>query len=623
MKYSLLDTINSPDDLKMLSDDKIPQLITEIREFLVDTVERTGGHLASNLGVIELTLAIHKVFDSPNDHVIFDVGHQAYVHKLVTGRRERFSDLRTPGGLSGFTSRRESPHDPFGAGHSSTSVSAALGFAEADQLLDKERYTVCVIGDGAYTGGMVHEALNNSRPDLPLIIILNENGMSISLNKGAFASYLSRVRVSRRYRKLKRGTNNVLAHIPFVGRPLIKLAVFTKKKIKSLIYKPNYFEELGLYYIGPIDGNDYEKVRAALSKAKSLRQTVVVHIKTTKGKGYCAAESHPEGYHSVGTSTNAPSFHSVFAEKLCEIAEKNENTVAVTAAMGIGTGLDKFGEKYPQRYFDVGIAEAHALTFSAGLAAAGLSPYVAIYSTFLQRGYDSLLHDIALQNLPVKLLIDRAGLALGDGATHHGIFDVSMISHIPNMTLLNPISYKSLEEMLDYASACDGPIAIRYPNAAENARLVSSLRYLSEDVRCRVLCDFPEDEIPELIYVTYGRIYERVISARMRLSEDGKKAGVIVLETLKPYDRVARLVYDYVNSKRVLFVEEGIKNGGAGEILHEELMKLGLSSITEYRIAAIDDNFASPGYPVDLYEYTGLSENDLVLKMKEEKAFDI
>ena len=401
MSYEILDKISSPSDLKAIDGKNMEPLCDEIRDFLLDNVKRTGGHLASNLGVVELSVALHRVFDSPRDHIIFDVGHQSYVHKMLTGRRDKFDTLRHAGGLSGFTVMRESEHDPFGAGHSSTSISAALGFAEADALSGSDSYTVCVIGDGAYTGGMVHEAINNCRPDLKLVIVLNENGMSISHNKGAFAAYLSRVRASKGYIKAKRRTGSFLDKLPLIGRPIKWLLSLGKNIVKVLFFRPNYFEELGFYYIGPIDGNDYDKVERALEHAKSLEKCVFVHLKTTKGKGFEDAERAPEVYHSVsGVGDGKKTYHEIFADKLLSLADKDEKIVAITPAMGIGTGLDRFGEKYPSRYFDVGIAEAHALTFSAGLSAGGYIPFAAIYSTFLQRGYDSLLHDIALQNLP-------------------------------------------------------------------------------------------------------------------------------------------------------------------------------------------------------------------------------
>lgn len=616
MKYSLLDGINSPSDVKKLNKNEITALSAEIREFLVENTKERGGHLASNLGVVELTLAIHTVFDSPKDHIVFDVGHQSYVHKLITGRREAFDTLRTPGGLSGFTSMRESEHDPFGAGHSSTSVSAALGLAEADVLAGREAHTVCITGDGAFTGGMIHEALNNCPKDRPIVIILNENGMSISSNKGAFASYLSRVRVSKEYRKLKTDTKNFIDRIPLIGRPLHSFCSVLKDLIKAAIYKPNYFEDLGLYYLGPIDGHDYDKLCKALSLAKQIGKACVVHVKTVKGKGYEPAESSPDGYHSLAKSGGI-TFHEAFADELTALARENERIVGVTAAMGIGTGLNRFGEEYPDRYFDVGIAEEHALTFSAGLAAGGNLPFVAIYSTFLQRGYDNLLHDIALQNLPVKIMIDRAGLATGDGATHHGIFDVSFISHIPNMTLLAPAGFKSLREMTRFATEHNGPVAIRYPNATEPS-VLSRFAPICSEALCRISGDFALDAYPEYIFITYGSIVERVCSSADILRNEGMNVGVILVETLKPYGAVVDKLLPLISSsKRIVYVEEGIKNGGAAVITRDELILRGLNiEKTDFRIAAIDDCFASPDSPCDLYDYVGLSVDKLAEKMR-------
>ncbi len=615
MEYKLLEKINSPSDLKALDQKDIPLLAEEIRSFLLERTSENGGHLASNLGVVELTLALHRVFDSPSDHIIFDVGHQSYVHKLITGRRESFSLLRKTGGMSGFTSRRESEHDQFGAGHSSTSISAALGFAEADKLLGKKSHTVCVIGDGAYTGGMAHEALNNCKSDLPLIIVLNENGMSISSNKGLFASYLSRVRISKKYRGWKKGTNDLLEHTPLIGKPIKRFMAFMKARIAG-IWPKNYFEELGLYYIGAIDGNNYEKVERALRIAKSTGKTVVVHVKTKKGRGYTPAELSPEGYHSVGSVGNE-TYHSVFSETLSALADKNDTVTAVTAAMGIGTGLDSFGEKYPKRYFDVGIAEGHALTFSAGLAANGMHPFVAIYSTFLQRGYDSILHDIALQSLPVSIMIDRAGLSLGDGATHHGIFDVSFLSHIPTVEIFSPVSYRSLSEFMEYSLSADHPVAIRYPNSSENKELYARFKKINEDDLFGLMVDFDVRKMPEYIFITYGKIYERVCEAKELLFAEGIDAGIILLEALKPYSAVAdELVPIISSSKRTVFVEEGIRYGGAGEIIGSLLSERGLCA--GYSISAIDDNFASPSEPTELYDFVGLSPRKLCEAMKKD-----
>lgn len=618
MRSLILNGINSPSDLKKLNKSDIPALSSEIREFLIENVERCGGHLASNLGAVEMTLAIHTVFDSPTDHIIFDVGHQSYVHKLLTGRREGFEKLRMPGGLSGFTLTRESEHDPFGAGHSSTSISAALGLAEADALSGRSAHTVCVTGDGAFTGGMIHEALNNCSPDLPLVIIINENGMSISSNKGSFASYLSRVRVSGSYRKLKSETQNAIDRIPLIHRPVRSILAFGKNALKRIFYKHNYFEELGLYYIGPIDGHDYDKLCRALSDAKAMGKTCVIHIKTTKGKGYLPAEKSPDSYHNVVNKPDCGTFHSAFADELIDLAEGDDKILAVTAAMGIGTGLDIFGRKYPDRYFDVGIAEAHALTFSAGLAAGGYKPFVAIYSTFLQRGYDNLLHDIALQGLPVKIMIDRAGLAVSDGATHHGIFDVSFISHIPDMILLAPASYESLRSMTRFARETDKPCAIRYSNSAEQSELLSAFKAVADDNICKLSADFTPSDAPEYVFITYGSILERVVRAAETLRAEGKTVGVVLVETLKPYDKIAEVLMQLISSaKRVVYVEEGIKNGGAAEITRSELISLGFDlGNTDYRIAAIEDNFASPDSPCDLYDYVGLSPEKIAEKMR-------
>lgn len=613
----LIDKINSPDDLKALGEQDIPRLCDEIREFLVEMTEKNGGHLASNLGVVEMTVAIHRIFNSPKDRIIFDVGHQAYVHKMLTGRRDDFSSLRRPGGLSGFTSMRESEHDAFGAGHSSTALSAALGYAEADLLNKKDAYTVCVIGDGAYTGGMVHEALNNCRSDLPLIIILNENKMSISKNKGAFSKHIAKMRASKRYNSFKRGTSSVISRIPLLGKPIAKLLSFGKNKIRDVLYNENYFEQLGLYYTGPVDGNNYKEISDALREAKKLGKCIVIHAYTKKGKGYLPAEESPSEFHSVAASgASGETFHSVFADKLISLAQNDDKIVAVTAAMGAGTGLDNFGKIYPSRCFDVGIAEEHALTFSAGLAAAGMNPFVAIYSTFLQRGYDNILHDIALQGLGVKMIIDRAGLSLSDGATHHGIFDVSFLSAIPNVSILAPVTYGSLLLAVSDAAASGGAVAIRYSNAGECSRIVEEFYPDGDYENYGVRANFSIDNPPRYIFVTYGSIVERVLSARDILAERGVDVGVILIEKLKPYGEISEKLFHLLSrSSRVVFVEEGIKNGGAGMILRAELWeKFGFMPPEGFDISAIDDNFAAPSKPCDLYDFLGLSPERLADK---------
>ncbi len=618
MSYDLLDTISSPEDLKRLEKDKIEPLCAEIRSFLVEKVSESGGHLASNLGVVELSVALHRVFDSPNDRIIFDVGHQSYVHKLITGRRGDFDMLRKPGGLSGFTVMRESEHDAFGAGHSSTSISAALGYAEADALNGKENHTVAVIGDGAYTGGMVHEAINNCRPELPLVIIINENGMSISTNKGAFASYLSRVRISKSYRRVKRRTGSFLVKVPLIGKPIKRILGGCKNLAVKLLFRPNYFEELGFYYIGPIDGNDYEKVENALKKAKELNECVFVHVKTTKGKGCAEAEMSPDRYHSVTNSSKGrPTYHEIFADKLLALADDDESVVAITPAMGIGTGLDKFEEKYPDRYFDVGIAEEHALTFSAGLSAGGMKPYTAIYSTFLQRGYDNIIHDIALQNIPVRMIIDRAGLAPSDGATHHGIFDVAFLSHTPEVEIISPASYASLESFLEFTRNVTHPIAIRYPNTCENDEVVTHFFGVDKEARS-LRYDFDIDNAPDKIFITYGNISSQVLKAKEILKKKGIDVGIVLVERIKPYDETLALLSEISNENtQFVYVEEGIKNGGAGMITESRLLELGVR-VSRFDIVAVDDNFVIPNTVCDIYDYAGLSAEKIAKRFEVE-----
>lgn len=617
MNYPLLEKINSPDELRELDENRICELCDEIRAFLVDNVEKTGGHLASNLGVVELTVALHRAFNSPKDKIIFDVGHQAYVHKLLTGRREQFDTLRTTGGLSGFTKRQESEHDPFGAGHSSTSISAALGFAESNLLRGSDDYTVALLGDGAFTGGMVHEALNNCRPELKLIIILNENRMSISKNKGTFATYLARVRASERYARWKRGTNSFLRHIPLLGKPIIFLLSAIKNKLKKIIYSTNYFEDLGLYYIGPVNGNEYGSISKALAEAKKIGRCCIIHTYTKKGRGYEPAERSPDSFHSVRREGHPDTnFHSELVKELCKMAGDDKKICAITAAMGNGTGLSSFGKEYPERYFDVGIAEAHAITFAAGLSAAGERPYVAIYSTFLQRAYDNILHDVALQRLPLTLLIDRAGLAHSDGATHHGIFDISYLMHIPNVSVYSPACYLSLRRYLKSTEQSDTCVAIRYPDSAEDKRVESLFFGANEQEQGGILTDY--DKCPKSVIVAVGCAVSYALDAKEILMKDGIECGIVLTEELKSDGSLYERLYEKIaDAERVVFVEEGIKNGGFSMVATNELS----SRFVEFRnkkckICAIDDNFASPENSCDLLTYVGISPDSIAEAMR-------
>ena len=617
MTYRYLDNINSPEDLRLLSDKAMPLLAEEIRDFLVKKVEKSGGHLASNLGVVELTLALHRTFDFSKDHLIFDVGHQSYVHKILTGRRTEFDTLRTPGGLSGFTNREESTYDAFGAGHSSTAISAALGFAEADRLAGRKAYSVAVVGDGAYTGGMVHEALNNILPNRNLIIILNENEMSIAKSIGAFASYLAKVRSSRRYVKAKRYTVSLLSKIPLIGKGIYRATRKIKQKMKNALYNSTYFEELGLFYIGPVDGNDYEFVSAALLEAKEKNSNVLIHIKTVKGKGYPPAEEKPSLYHNL--PKNPPpenSFHAIFGSTLADLAKDEPRITAITAAMGEGTGLHRFMEQFPDRFYDVGIAEEHAVTFAGGLAAAGMCPFFAVYSTFLQRAYDNILHDVALQSLPVKLAVDRAGLAPADGATHHGIFDVSFLSAIPHIKIYAPATYGSMQAMLSDMIRSPLPEAIRYPNAGEDPR-TAPLFYREHDFsHYGVRAAFPAGKKPDLVIITYGNTVSTCIDAKEALEGEGISAGILLLEVLKPYEETTEALLPFLpENTPTVFLEEGIYAGGAAMMLNDRLVALTGHGFD--KILAIQDSFVTPKqYGTDIHEYAGIGKNTLIEAVK-------
>lgn len=622
IKY--LDRINSPEDVKKLSAAEAAELAEEIRGELVRVTSKNGGHLASNLGVVELTLGIHRVFDAPDDHIIFDVGHQSYVHKMLTGRYERIDTLRQSGGLCGFTKRSESEYDCFGAGHSSTSISAALGFAISDKLSGSDAYTVAVVGDGAFTGGMIHEALNNCRKDLNMIIVMNENEMSISKNIGRFAANLAKLRNTSGYFKTKKATGDFLKKIPFVGKYLFRFLLAVKKSLKNLLYGSNYFESMGLTYLGPIDGNDITAVENLLREAKKLGESVLVHIKTKKGKGYAPAESSPEYYHGMKpedcAKNDGRSFSSVMGEELCALAERDSRICAITAAMCDGTGLSEFRGRYGERFFDVGIAEEHALTFSAGLAANGYKPVTAIYSTFLQRGYDNILHDIALQDLPCIICIDRAGLNGGDGATHHGIFDVAFLSHIPNIRIYTPATYGALSAAVRDAYARQAPCAIRYPSGCECESVVSAFYPTGEYQVPSAVRDFGENDAPDVVLIAHGRIASDALAAKAELFASGISLGIILLEVIKPYGECAEKVRQLLPKgvKRIVFLEEEIRNGGMGACLADTMFRAGMLDGTDYRIIATDDSFVDRVEKgQSIYEAAGVDCASIVKTVKE------
>ena len=602
-QYSFLNDNKNKINLKNLKKDDAEKLAEEIRSFLVESVETTGGHLASNLGVVEITLALHKVFDTPNDRIIWDVGHQSYVHKILTGRAGEFNTLRTPGGLSGFTKRSESEHDAYGAGHSSTSISAAIGFAEADRLQNKNNYTVAVLGDGAFTGGLVHEALNNINKDLHLIIILNENEMSISKNIGAFSRHIAKMRATRGYLKTKSLTRTIITHIPLIGKGLFRGIRRIKKSIKNAMYGSNYFEDLGLYYLGPADGNNFEEVENLLREAVASGQSTVIHLKTTKGKGYAPAEAKPNEYHSVAPqgSVAKTNFSSAMGEVITKLAETDDKILAITAAMEDGCGLSPFAKAYPERFFDVGIAEEHALIFAAGLSLGGMKPIVPIYSSFLQRGYDSILHDIALQHIPVVVPIDRASLAASDGSTHHGIYDVSFLSGVPDVTLYAPASYASLEAYIKEGLVNDQATFIRYPNSDE---------FLPKGYTKKNNLYYNHVENPSGIIITYGSIVKEAERAAKILSEKGFACSIILLEQLKPLDTKTILAV-LPKDLPIVFLEEGARAGGVGVTLYDAIHKNADMKDRAYTTLAID-SFAEGVAGESLYTTCGISAEDVV-----------
>ncbi len=609
-KYTVLNRINSPADLAGLTEDELTALAAEIREFLVENVSATGGHLASNLGVVELTLALHRTISTPKDHIIFDVGHQSYVHKILTGRRESFHTLRAGGGLSGFTLRSESEHDCFGAGHSSTSLSAAIGFAEADRLAGRDAVTVAVVGDGAFTGGMIHEALNNLDPRLPLIMILNENEMSISKNIGHFAQNIAALRSGRRYLKTKKATRNFVLKLPLVGKGLFKLIRNVKKSLKNSLFGSNYFEDMGLYYLGPVDGHDRAALERLICEAKEAKCSTLIHIKTVKGRGYEPAETDPDIYHAMPngmSGSEKKSFSRIFGETLTEMANEDESICAITAAMANGTGLDAFAKAHPERFFDVGIAESHALTFAAGLAAGGMKPVVALYSTFLQRGYDNVIHDIALQDLPVVICIDRAGLNSGDGPTHHGVFDVAFLSEIPNLTIFTPTTEEGLRAALKKAIKLGKPCAIRYPRGSEND--IIKAHFHGDGIT--LSADFSRDDELDAVIITHGAIAAEAIRAEEMVKD--KRVGIILLECLKPYENTAVKLATLMprSAKRIIFYEEEIRTGGMGMILADALRRLGALDGREYSIVALEDPFVRTEKDAPIYKTAGISAEDI------------
>ncbi len=565
----ILDKINGPADVRKLTYGQLELLAAEIRRFLIEKTSKHGGHLASNLGVVELTIAMYRVFDFPKDKLIWDVGHQSYTHKILSGRKGGFDDLRQYGGISGFPKRRESEYDAFDTGHSSTSVSAGLGLVQARDLLGEDYKVISVIGDGALTGGMAYEALNNAgNRKTNFIIILNDNNMSISRNVGGVHTYLSQLRAAESYNALKENTKEALNRIPVVGSGMVEKITRTKNSIKQLVIPGMLFENMGITYLGPVDGHDIRSLVTILREASKINRSVLIHVKTQKGRGYGPAEKHPDVFHGVGPfdivtgkplgGGGGPSYTDVFSRTICAMAEEDPRIVGVTAAMPGGTGLSAFAKAYPDRFFDVGIAEQHAVTSAAGMAAGGLRPYVAVYSSFLQRAFDQIMMDVCLQQLPVVFCVDRAGLVGSDGETHQGILDLTYMTAIPGMTVMAPKNMWELEEMLRFSASYDLPLAIRYPRGKAYQGLEDFLAPV-EYGKSEML--FEEDT---LALVAVGSMVSTAEHIREKLKKTGRSCTLVNGRFIKPVDTdmLDRLA---VNHRFIVTLEENVLRGGFGE----------------------------------------------------------
>jgi 1-deoxy-D-xylulose-5-phosphate synthase len=615
---SILDRIDSPADLKKLTPAELVTLAAEIRETIIQTVSRVGGHLGASLGVVELTIALHYCLDSPRDKLIWDVSHQCYPHKLLTGRREQFHTLRQYGGLRGFTSREESEHDHFGTGHSSTSISAALGIATARDLQGEDYRVVAIIGDGAMTGGLAYEAMNNAgQSPRPLIVVLNDNEMSIERNVGAMPRYLNRLITGKIYNEAHREIRDLLNRM---SPNMFSLARRLRESLKGLIVPGMLFEELGFRYFGPIDGHNLPALISTLNKVRDMRGPILLHVITKKGKGYAPSENDPVRWHGatpfcietgeVEDRPGPPTYTQVFGETLCDFAEERADVLAITAAMIPGTGLSEFARRFPERCFDVGIAESHAVTFAAGLAAEGLRPVVAIYSTFLQRAYDQIIHDVALQRLPVIFAIDRGGLVGQDGPTHHGIFDLSFLRMIPELVVMAPKDEAELRDMMLTALMYEkGPTAIRYPRAmGAGADLTVPPRQL-EIGRAEVV-----REGEQVVFFAIGRMVHEAVRAAELLAADGIEVGVVNARFVKPLDEelLVRLARRY---RHIVTVEDNVIAGGFGSAALEALCANGVMSATCHCLG-LPDQFVEQGETAVLFDRYDLSAPRLADRVK-------
>ncbi len=610
MNHSLLSRIRTPDDVKALSPAELQNLAKEIRTRIIDVVGSNGGHLASNLGVVELTIALHRVFNSPLDSFIWDVGHQCYTHKLLTGRSDAFHTIRKKDGLSGFPKKEESPHDVFDTGHSSTSISAAYGLLKARRLQGLEGKVVAIIGDGALTGGMALEALSHAGQDTEnLIVILNDNKMSISENTGALSEYLSRLTMGSWYQRFRDHVDRAVLRIPFIGSAMTRFIQRIKRALKGLVFNDNLFVDLGFDYVGPLNGHNIEELEKVLRNVRALSRPVVVHVMTQKGRGYSLAENDPATFHGIGPfcisdgtveKFHTTSFTEAFSSAIVQCASRDKRVVAITAAMAKGTGLAAFQHRFPDRFFDTGIAEQHAVTFAGGLAAGGLRPVIAIYSTFMQRSVDQLIHDVALQGLPVVCMLDRSGAVPDDGETHQGLYDLALFRPVPGLTILCPASAVELSLMLEWALEQDGPVIIRYPKSATPTEEEGFCQPLEPGTGVFI----HERTGSDTVVVCTGGMYSEVLEASNSLARSGNPVDIYNLRFVKPLDE-ARFLEVVNNYRVVLFVEDGMRTGGIGEYLESVITRNKLPAITS--VLAFEEVFYPQGSRAEILASSGLS----------------
>ena len=621
----ILNNITNPKDLKKLNYEDKKELAEEIRSYIIDVVSKNGGHLASNLGVVELTIALHSIFDTPKDKIIWDVGHQTYVHKILTGRKNQMKTLRRLDGISGFPKTTESEYDCFNTGHSSTSISAALGMARARDILNENYKVIAVIGDGALTGGMAEEALNDAGASKSnIIVVLNDNEMSISKNVGGISLLLGKMRTKNVYTKANEKVRIRMGNIPKVGNKIVKLTSRIKNSIKQIFISKMYFEDIGYTYLGPVDGNDIEAVEEILEQSKKCKGPVLVHVVTKKGKGYKLAEKNPSKFHGTAPfdkktgevlKAKSKDYSKVFGEKLVEIAKNDNRIVAITAAMADGTGLSEFKKKYPKRFFDVGIAEQHAIGMAAGMAKSGLIPVVPIYSSFYQRAYDQVIHDVCMQNLHVIMCADRAGIVGNDGETHQGLLDMASFSIVPNMTIMAPKDFKDLEQMIDFAVNFNGPILIRYPRGGEG----------KVKFKCNEKIVLGESELlkegSDVTIIAIGKMVEKAVEVADEFSKIGVNAEIINARFLKPFDE-NKIIESIEKTKNVITIEDGLIKGGLATTVNELIAKNGIIDVN-IKNCGYDDEFVKQGSVQELEQINGLDCNSIVASWVKNENIEI